>query len=365
MIAIHAQEDDFIIIRPMRCEIYELLECIVPQLTNCTTGELCNLCLLLHNKITVIPYQTRLVACKEILEKAEAHEIVLTDYEIQLLTQCIDDACIAQPKLRAYRGCSAKSATFCKLTVLNNAIINSLQTNNLTVQGDLTVDGAFDTFGGLISFASGVAGPTGPTGITGISLIATGPQGQTGALGTGPTGTTGSTGITGPTGSIGATGATTIVTGITGVTATPATGPTGPTGAFGEGFVYSLRTTNVNTTGVISFDTDLFISGWTRTGGIFTCQFAGIYEISYTVVNTTADVYWLTLNGVIVQGSSFTYNRLVFTTPFSSPRVLITCAVGDTIRVNLNSVNVSPYAVANVPPFANNASVALVINRLE
>ncbi len=337
----------------------------IEQLDSFDTIELSQLSLLVQNNIDVIPYVTRVAALQELLEKAQLNTIQLTNAEQQLLLDCIDHACTINPELVTYRGCSAKSATFCKLMVMNNATFSSLQTNNFSVQGNLTVQGDF--IAPQFISGSGVTGPTGSTGLTGISLLATGPQGPTGPTGigaTGPTGSTGNTGNTGPTGATGATGFG--ATGPTGATAvTGVTGATGATGNFGDGYAYALRTTNVTTTGTIAFDTNVFLDGWTHTAGSadFVCQNAGIYEMSYTIVSSAVNTFYLTLNGTTITASSIYYN-LSAIVPFSSPRVLITCAVGDIIRLNVVSADTSPFAQANILGFTN-ASAAIVFNRLE
>lgn len=163
---------------------------------------------------------------------------------------------------------------------------------------------------------------------------ATGPQGTTGN--TGPQGTVGATGNTGPQGIQGNTGP---------------QGPQGNTGTFvatPQGYVsrYAVQTFNLTSSWLtLSFpSTPISDNGWSANAlnTLFTCQLAGVYEISYAAyfsIGAQNNVALrLLVNGFDYGNSGYSTGTYFLPNGSSisvmqSNSVLVNCLVGTTIEI--------------------------------
>lgn len=257
-----------------------------------------------------------------------------------------------------------------------NKIFDNLCVRNcIRVNGNLLVAGKIINpgFSCICTTSVGNTGMTGATGPTGLNGN-TGLQGNTGNLGnTGAQGNTGNTGMAGLQGATGNTGP----QGPQGLQ-----GPQGNTGAFGaaQGYVnrYTIATFNLTSSWTtLSFPNfPISDNAWTADGSnsLFTCQLAGVYEISYsayfTIDNDNGVALRLLVNGFDYGNSGYSTGTFFLPTGsnitiLQSNSVLVNCLVGTTISIQA-AANPATTIAAPVPTGVTNLakSATILIQRV-
>lgn len=248
-------------------------------------------------------------------------------------------------------------------TKRRDKIFNSLCVrNSVRIGGDLLVCGKI------------VAGQNQTNSITKGTTGSTGSTGPIGLLG--PTGSTGAQGVQGATGNTGPQGA----QGIPGNTGPQ--GPQGNTGSLGapQGYLsrYSTETFNLNATWLtLTFaNSPITDNGWSANGlsSLFTCQLAGVYEISYSAyfsIGAQNNVALrLLVNGFDYGNSGYSTGTYFLPNGSSisvmqSNSVLVNCLIGTTIEIQA-AASPDTTIVAPVATGVTNLgqSATLVIQRI-
>ncbi len=210
--------------------------------------------------------------------------------------------------------------------------------------------------------ATGPAGPAGPQGLMGL-LGLTGPAGVPGA--TGGTGATGATGPPGPSGATGGTGpaGATGVAGATGATGSPGViGPQGPAGQPDYGYIYNLGAQTVPVEGVVLFDSNGPLSGFTHTTGSasITVGSTSTYLVNFSVSGTQLSQFSLFINGIPAAGT--TYGAGAGTQ--NDGQAIVSLAVGDVLTLVNHSSASAVGLASNVGGTQANVNASLVIEEL-
>ncbi|BDC34800.1 hypothetical protein Noda2021_07580 [Candidatus Dependentiae bacterium Noda2021] len=250
--------------------------------------------------------------------------------------------------------------------VINNNILNS-QTINATSIFVTQINGTPISASGID--VVGTTGNTGPQGLTG-------PQGITGSTGAqGLPGTTGNTGAQGLPG----------ITGNTGPQGIPGnTGAQGNTGALDTptGYVNRYATATIplssNVWTNITFPfAPIANNGWTSDNTTFTCQVAGVYEISYSgyfglggLNNDISIGLRLVINGDNTNVATYSTGNYFAGSAnnlgvLQTNSVIINCAVGTTIVVQAVASEGSSSLFVPLTTFTNvGKSATIIIQRV-